>query len=150
MKAIFQILGLWVLAFIGFFPIVYTNAAITKFHVVTKIEMRYAITNVETMVHNEFNEEKEVFFNMFIPKEAFVSNFSMVIKDKTYVAKVDTKENANEIFENSVTTSGVVHSFNDAKFKNGKLVSLTLKIFTTLKYIDILSLNTNFLFLLIV
>ena len=126
-------------------PKILPKAEITKFHVDAEIQMRYAITNIETSVKNNNDALSDVHFNMYIPKEAFVSNFSMVIKDKTYVAKVDTKENANEVFQNSVTTSGVVHSFNDAKFKNGKLVSLTLKISIAPKSIDILSLNTNFL-----
>ena len=98
-------------------------AEITKFHVNAKVQMRYAITNIETKVKNINNETSNVHFNMYIPKEAFVSNFSMVIKDKTYVAKVDTKENALKIFENSTTTSGIVQSFNDPKFKDGKHVS---------------------------
>ena len=98
-------------------------AEITKFHVNAKVQMRYAITNIETKVKNSNNETSNVHFNMYIPKEAFVSNFSMVIKDKTYVAKVDTKENALKIFENSTTTSGIVQSFNDPKFKDGKHVS---------------------------
>ena len=85
--------------------------------------MRYAITNIETKVKNNHNDVKDVFFNMYIPKEAFVSNFSMVIKNKTYVAKVDTKENAKAIFENSTTTSGLVQSFTYPKFKDGKFVS---------------------------
>ena len=99
------------------------QAEITKFHVNAKVQMRYAITNIETKVKNIHNETSDVHFNMYIPKEAFVSNFSMVIKDKTYVAKVDTKENALTIFENSTTTSGIVQSFNDPKFKDGKHVS---------------------------
>ena len=101
----------------------YNLAEITKFHVNAKLQMRYAITNIETKVKNIHNETSNVHFNMYIPKEAFVSNFSMVIKDKAYVAKVDTKENALKIFENSTTTSGIVQSFNDPKFKDGKHVS---------------------------
>ena len=114
---------------VGLLPLITFNfvmsnqAEITKFHVNAKVQMRYAITNIETKVKNIHNETSDVHFNMYIPKEAFVSNFSMVIKDKTYVAKVDTKENALKIFENSTTTSGIVQSFNDPKFKDGKHVS---------------------------
>ena len=106
------------------------KAEITKFHVNTKIQMRYAITNIETSVKNNHNEISDVHFNMYIPKEAFVANFSMIIKDKTYVAKVDTKENAKQVFEDSTTTSGIVQSFNDAKFKNGRHVSTHLLSFS--------------------
>merc|ERR1711971_475726 len=119
---------------VGLLPLITFNfvmsnqAEITKFHVNAKVQMRYAITNIETKVKNIHNETSNVHFNMYIPKEAFVSNFSMVIKDKTYVAKVDTKENALKIFENSTTTSGIVQSFNDPKFKDGKHVTFTAKL----------------------
>ena len=62
------------------------KAEITKFHVDTQIQFRYAVTNIETQIRNRHDEVKEVFFDMFIPQEAFVSNFSMVIKGKTYEA----------------------------------------------------------------
>merc|ERR1711971_538758 len=119
---------------VGLLPLITFNfvmsnqAEITKFHVNAKVQMRYAITNIETKVKNIHNETSNVHFNMYIPKEAFVSNFSMVIKDKAYVAKVDTKENALKIFENSTTTSGIVQSFNDPKFKDGKHVTFTAKL----------------------
>ena len=125
----FNIISFWQLMLL-YFTIAFgqeidtkSQAEITKFHVKAKVQMRYAITDVETKVRNNNNETSNVYFNMYIPKEAFVSNFSMEIKDKTYVAKVDTKENAMKIFENSTSTSGVVQSFNDPKFKDGKYVS---------------------------
>ena len=62
-------------------------AEITKFHVNSRIQLRYAITDVETQIRNRHSEPKEILFDMYIPQEAFVSNFSMVIKDKTYQAK---------------------------------------------------------------
>ena len=62
-------------------------AEITKFHVNSRIQLRYAITDVETQIRNRHSEPKEIIFDIYIPQEAFVSNFSMVIKDKTYQAK---------------------------------------------------------------
>ena len=63
------------------------TAEITKFHVNSRIQLRYAITDVETQIRNRHSEPKEIIFDIYIPQEAFVSNFSMVIKDKTYQAK---------------------------------------------------------------
>ena len=96
------------------------KAEITKFHVDTQIQFRYAITNIETQIRNRHNEVKEVFFDMFIPQEAFVSNFSMVIKGKTYEAKVETKEVAEQTYEKSTTTSGLVKSNSLPEFTDGK------------------------------
>lgn len=94
---------------------------IERIHINSTIQMRYAVTKVETRVKNLHSEAQEIFFDMYIPIEAFVSNFSMTIKSKTYVAKVDTKENAQAIYDNSSTTSGLVQSKNE--FKDTKQVS---------------------------
>ena len=98
------------------------EAEITKFHVNSQIQLRYAITNVETQIRNRHSETKEVFFDMFIPKDAFVSNFSMVIKGKTYEAKVETKEIAEQTYEDSTSTSGLLQSGSLPEFTDGKQV----------------------------
>jgi len=99
------------------------NTEITRFNVETEIQMRYAVTQVEMQVKNLASETDEVFFDMYIPEEAFVSNFTMEIKDQTYVAKVEEKETAKEIFDQSETSSGLVQSQKDPEFKDGKQVS---------------------------
>jgi len=38
------------------------KAEVTKFHVDTQIQFRYAITNIETQIRNRHDEVKEVFF----------------------------------------------------------------------------------------
>jgi len=109
------------------------KAEITKFHVNTQIQLRYAITNIETQIRNLHNEAKEVFFDMFIPQEAFVSNFSMVIKGKTYEAKVETKEVAEKTYEKSMSTSGLVKSNSLPEFTDGKQVTFSAKLDPTEK-----------------
>ena len=98
-------------------------AKITRFHVNTNIHMRYAMTKVEMQVKNLASDTSEVFFDMYIPKEAFVSNFSMVVKGQTYVAKVETKEEAKMIYDSSNTSSGLLQSQDEPEFKDGKRVS---------------------------
>ena len=120
MRRLILFLGLCSLAAFG-----HANEAssqITKFHVNTNIQMRYAVTKVEMQVKNMASEASEVFFDMFIPQEAFVSNFSMDIKGQTYVAKVETKEEAKEIYDSSSTSSGLVQSQSEPEFKDGKQV----------------------------
>merc|ERR1711976_794207 len=108
------------------------KAEITKFHVDTQIQFRFAITNIEAQIRNRHDEIKEVFFDMFIPQEAFVSNFSMVIKWKTYEAKVETKEVAEQTYEKSTSTSGLVKS-NKPEFADGKQVTFSAKLDPTEK-----------------
>ena len=73
---------------------------------------------------NHYSETQMVFFNMFIPKDAFVSNFSMIIKDKIYVANVETKEKAKSIFENSNSNAGLVQNHEQSDFKETEHVRL--------------------------
>ena len=49
---------------------------------------------------------------MYIPREAFVSHFSMTIKNKTYLAQVQTKENATKIYNESKDTTGLLENQN--------------------------------------
>ena len=85
---------------------------IKEFNVVTKVQMRYAITNVQTVMKNKNNKSSEIIFDMYIPREAFVSKFSMLIKNKTYSAKVQTTKNATDIYNESDTTTGLLENEN--------------------------------------
>ena len=102
------------------------KAEMTKFHVYTHIRLRYAVTNVKADIRNLNKDTREVFFDMIIPKEAFVSKFSMLINDKEYEAKVETKENAEKIYKNSTSTSGLLQSNSLPEFTDGKKVRITM------------------------
>jgi len=109
------------------------KAEVTKFHVDTQIQFRYAITNIETQIRNRHDEAKEVSFDMVIPKDAFVSNFSMVIKGKTYQAKVETKEIAEQTFKKSTSTSGLLESNSLSEYTSVKQVTFSAKLDPTEK-----------------
>merc|ERR1712228_13401 len=104
------------------------DSEIKKFHVNTKIQLRYAITNVETQMQNRHNEAKEVFFDLYIPKEAFVSKFTMDIGGKTYRAAVKTKEVARNIYNESTDTSGLIQTTSEPEFTDGKQVTFSAKL----------------------
>jgi len=104
------------------------ESEIKKFHVNSKIQLRYAITNVEAKMQNRDSEAKEVFFDMYIPKEAFVSNFTMEIKGKTYLAAVETKEVAQKIYNESTDTSGLIQTTSPPEFTDGKQVTFSAKL----------------------
>jgi len=110
------------------------QAEIKKFHVNSRIQLRYAITNVETQMQNKHSEAKEVFFDMYIPKEAFVSNFTMTIKGKTYLASVETKEKAQNIYNESTDTSGLIQTTSQPEFTDGKQVFLSFFNFLVCMY----------------
>ena len=93
--------------------------------------MRYAVTEVETTMQNTKNESEEIIFDMYIPRQAFVSKFSMLIENKqenkTYEAKVKTKENATDIFQRSNTTAGLVEN---------QVTNKTLELFNGTQYVS--------------
>ena len=98
------------------------EAQIKTFYVSANIQMRYAISDVEAEMQNIHSDAREVIFDMTIPKEAFVSKFSMVINGITYQATVKTKEAAKTIFANSGVTSGLIESNTQPEFIDGKQV----------------------------
>ena len=93
--------------------------------------MRYAVTEVETTMQNTKNGSEEIIFDMYIPRQAFVSKFSMKIQNKTYEAKVEIKQNASDIFKSSNTNTGLLE--NQEMEKTSELLNGTQyvsKIFT--------------------
>merc|ERR1711892_1539877 len=77
---------------------------ITKFHVNSKIQFRYARTEVFNNIKNPGTAPNKADFTMVIPDSAFISNFSMVIKGVEYVAEVKGKEDAKKTFDEAVSS----------------------------------------------
>ena len=78
-----------------------SESPISRLSVTSHITLRYAQTEVESLVKNPSNEAREVKFSMFLPDSAFISFFSMTINDEEQVAKVMEKKEAVEKFNNA-------------------------------------------------
>merc|ERR1719228_1186442 len=76
---------------------------ITKFHVDSKIQFRYARTQVKSHIKNPGTAPNQADFTMVLPDSAFISNFSMIIRDVEYVAQVKEKEEAKATFDEAVS-----------------------------------------------
>merc|ERR1719445_1307461 len=76
---------------------------ITKFHVDSKIQFRYARTQVTSHIKNPGTAPNQADFTMVLPDSAFISNFSMIIRDVEYVAQVKEKEEAKATFDEAVS-----------------------------------------------
>merc|ERR1719228_2122964 len=76
---------------------------ITKFHVDSKIQFRYARTQVTSHIKNPGTAPNQADFTMVLPDSAFISNFSMIIRDVEYVAQVKEKEEAKATFHEAVS-----------------------------------------------
>ncbi|XP_076124731.1 inter-alpha-trypsin inhibitor heavy chain H3-like [Alosa pseudoharengus] len=76
-----------------------------------KVASRFAHTVMTTKALNKGNSSKEIFFEVELPKTAFITNFSMEIEGKTYVGAVKEKEKAKKQYEKAVSsgqTAGLV------------------------------------------
>merc|ERR1712038_2194810 len=78
------------------------SAELSQFHVNTTIGFRYSKTVVTAQYRNPGSEANKAVFTMVLPESAFISNFSMTIKEEEYVAEVKEKEEAKRTYEEAV------------------------------------------------
>uniref|UniRef100_A0A8C6GZ16 Inter-alpha-trypsin inhibitor heavy chain family member 6 n=1 Tax=Mus spicilegus TaxID=10103 RepID=A0A8C6GZ16_MUSSI len=60
---------------------------------------RYAHTLVTSVLFNPHDEAHEAIFDLNLPRIAFISNFTMTIDDKIYVAEIKEKHQAKKMYE---------------------------------------------------
>uniref|UniRef100_A0A8C5QGJ4 Inter-alpha-trypsin inhibitor heavy chain H3 n=1 Tax=Leptobrachium leishanense TaxID=445787 RepID=A0A8C5QGJ4_9ANUR len=79
----------------------------------SKITSRFAHNVIESRAVNRANISKEVFFDVDLPKTAFITNFSMVIDGITYLGEIKEKEVAKKQYDTAVSrgqTAGLVRA----------------------------------------
>ncbi|KAM4740184.1 inter-alpha-trypsin inhibitor heavy chain H3a [Anableps anableps] len=84
-----------------------TNEAMVEVHSVTvdcTVTSRFAHTVMTSVALNKASTSKEIFFEVELPKTAFITNFSMEIEGKVYVGAVKEKEKAKKQYEKAVST----------------------------------------------
>ncbi|KAM8930748.1 inter-alpha-trypsin inhibitor heavy chain H3-like [Pelodytes ibericus] len=77
----------------------------------SKVTSRFAHNVITTRAANHANDSKEVFFDVDLPKTAFITNFSMTIDGVTYDGVIKEKETAKKQYEKAVSrgqTAGLV------------------------------------------
>ncbi|XP_065543266.1 inter-alpha-trypsin inhibitor heavy chain H3-like [Lathamus discolor] len=77
----------------------------------SKITSRFAHNVITSQAVNRGNVHKEVFFDVDLPKTAFITNFSMTIDGVTYPGTIKEKEAAKKQYEKAVSrgeTAGLV------------------------------------------
>ncbi|XP_063601738.1 inter-alpha-trypsin inhibitor heavy chain H4-like [Penaeus indicus] len=63
-------------------------AMVTSFKVLSKIEHRYAITQVTTKMRNLRSEMSEMKFRMTLPKKAFISSFTIEVDGVNHTSTI--------------------------------------------------------------
>ncbi|XP_008283655.1 inter-alpha-trypsin inhibitor heavy chain H3-like isoform X2 [Stegastes partitus] len=87
------------------------NVELYSVRVACTVASRFAHTVMTSRALNKANSSQEVFFNVELPKTAFITNFSMEIDGKVYVGEVKEKEKAKKQYEKAVSsgqTAGLV------------------------------------------
>ncbi|NWQ70366.1 ITIH3 inhibitor, partial [Neopipo cinnamomea] len=77
----------------------------------SKVTSRFARNVITSRAVNRGNVSKEVFFDVELPKTAFITNFSMTIDGVTYPGTIKEKEAAEKQYEKAVSrgqTAGLV------------------------------------------
>ncbi|NXY21459.1 ITIH3 inhibitor, partial [Atrichornis clamosus] len=77
----------------------------------SKVTSRFAHNVITSRAVNRENVSKEVFFDVELPKTAFITNFSMTIDGVTYPGTIKEKEAAKKQYEKAVSrgqTAGLV------------------------------------------
>uniref|UniRef100_A0A665UV28 Inter-alpha-trypsin inhibitor heavy chain H3 n=1 Tax=Echeneis naucrates TaxID=173247 RepID=A0A665UV28_ECHNA len=75
------------------------------------VTSRFAHTVMTSVALNRANTSQEIFFDVELPKTAFITNFSMEIEGQVYVGEVKEKEKAKQQYEKAVSsgqTAGLV------------------------------------------
>lgn len=105
-----------------------TKPIISRFHINSNIQFRYARTSVESHFQNPSLTSQEVTFTAIIPNSAYISNFSMAFDGEEYVATVAAKEEARRVYEEAVTAgrgAGLVSQ--DVRDSNKFMVSANVE-----------------------
>ncbi|KAM3878582.1 inter-alpha-trypsin inhibitor heavy chain H3-like [Diretmus argenteus] len=91
-----------------------TNNAEVEVYSVTvecTVTSRFAHTVMTSSALNKASSPQEIFFEVELPKTAFITNFSMEIESQIYVGAVKEKEKAKQQYEKAVSsgqTAGLV------------------------------------------
>uniref|UniRef100_A0A8C4TK52 Inter-alpha-trypsin inhibitor heavy chain family member 6 n=1 Tax=Erpetoichthys calabaricus TaxID=27687 RepID=A0A8C4TK52_ERPCA len=106
-----------------------------------EIVSRYAITTVECSMWNPHSQAKEAIFEVELPGAAFISNFTITINNKVYVAEVKERATAKRIYEEAKKkgrTAGHVGTKETEKFRLAINVEAESQMTFTLTYEELL------------
>jgi uncharacterized protein YegL len=118
------------------------KATISKLHIRSDIRFRYAKTVVQSYVKNpSTTDAQEVEFELVLPEKSFISNFTIETGGKTYVSRVEEKEEAKQIYDQAVSSgqsAGLVDAREGNIFAVQANVGASEKLLFTLTYEQLL------------
>ncbi|KAG7472248.1 hypothetical protein MATL_G00106870 [Megalops atlanticus] len=116
---------------------------IYSFLIKSEVSSHYAITVITSRVANRANESREVDFHVELPKNAFISKFTMTIDGKAYDGVVKKKEEAQQQYSRAVSrgqSAGLVSAVGRKleEFRTSVTVAALSKVTFTLTYEEML------------
>ncbi|XP_073732381.1 inter-alpha-trypsin inhibitor heavy chain H3 isoform X17 [Misgurnus anguillicaudatus] len=116
---------------------------IYSFYINSTVTSRYATTIITSRVANRLNESQEIFFEVKIPKNAFISKFRMTIDGKSYDGVVKEKADAQQQYSRAVSrgqSAGLIKSVGRTleEFKTSVNVAALSKVTFELTYEELL------------
>ncbi|EMP39757.1 Inter-alpha-trypsin inhibitor heavy chain H3 [Chelonia mydas] len=112
----------------------------------SKVTSRFAHSVITSRAVNRANVSREVFFDVDLPKTAFITNFSMTIDGVTYPGNIKEKEVAKKQYEKAVSrgqTAGLVRASGrkTEKFTVSVNIAAASKVTFELTYEELLKRN---------
>ncbi|XP_033745785.1 inter-alpha-trypsin inhibitor heavy chain H3-like isoform X2 [Pecten maximus] len=80
-----------------------TGPKIYYLHIKSDIRFRFATTVVTSKLVNPDTRAHQTTFEVTLPNEAFITNFTLSVRNQTYAGEVKTKEAARQEYESAVT-----------------------------------------------
>ncbi|KAJ8360978.1 hypothetical protein SKAU_G00175030 [Synaphobranchus kaupii] len=116
---------------------------IYSFHIKSTVSSRYAMTVITSRVANRANESQEVVFHVELPKNAFISKFSMNMDGRVYDGVVKKKEEAQTQYTQAVSrgqSAGLISAVGRTleEFKTSVTVAALSKVTFELTYEELL------------
>ena len=117
------------------------NIQITSMNIDVEINNGYTVTEISATIYNPYDENLDGTFNLLLPENAFVSNFSLTLEDKIYYAQVLEKEEAEKKFSEAKTqnkTAGMVEARDMKQFSYTINLKAYQTVVVTLRYEEFL------------
>lgn len=72
-------------------------------HIKSDIRYRFATTLVTSKIVNPSNQAHQTTFEVTLPNEAFITNFTLTVRNQSYTGEVKTKEVARQEYDKAVS-----------------------------------------------
>jgi len=117
------------------------NIQIISMNIDVEINSGYTVPEINVTIHNPYDENLDGTFDLMLPENAFVSNFSLTLENETYYAQVLEKQAAEENYSQAKSqgkTAGMVEARDMKQFSYTINLKAYQTVIVTLRYEEFL------------